>query len=163
MSVRLNYAEKWLTARMESLELQNRKEKTPVPRLDDEERAHLQVIKIYENHIKERMDSSHYWQTRYINDIADIIGKVRDISEKWKEVVARRTELQKLYELHEGEMRGWLTFKRERVARLAREEQNRVAATRLQSWWRGVMVRRCLGAFRNLKNTKKINCKSKKK
>lgn len=67
------------------------------------------------------------------------------------------------YKLHEGEIRAWLTFKKERAARLAREERLRKAATRIQAWWRGVMVRRALGSFRYLKNMKKIGSKAKKK
>lgn len=59
------------------------------------------------------------------------------------------------FNLHEGEMRAWLTFKRERAARLAREARNRNAATRVQSWWRGEMVRRGLGPFKFLRHVKK--------
>lgn len=58
------------------------------------------------------------------------------------------------YDLHTGEMRGWLTFKRERAARLAREEKIRLSAMRIQAWWRGVMVRRALGQFKFLRQTK---------
>lgn len=67
------------------------------------------------------------------------------------------------FALHEGEMRSWLTFKKERAARLAREERSRRAATRVQAWWRGVMVRRALGTFRYLRNVKKSAPKLKKK
>lgn len=67
------------------------------------------------------------------------------------------------FKLHEGEMRAWLTFKKERAARLAREERVRNAATRIQAWWRGVMVRRALGVFRYLRNVKKTMPKTKKK
>lgn len=67
------------------------------------------------------------------------------------------------HDLHEGEMRAWLSFKQLRAERLAREERARTSAIRLQSWWRGVMVRRALGPFRFLKNIKKPSAKSKKK
>lgn len=67
------------------------------------------------------------------------------------------------YDLHEGEMRAWLTFKKERAARLLREKRLRDSATRIQAWWRGVMVRRALGAFRHLRNAKKLPTKGKKK
>lgn len=67
------------------------------------------------------------------------------------------------YDLHEGEMRGWLNFKRERAARLAREEHQRLSAIRIQAWWRGVLVRRALGQFKYLRQTKKQPGKGKKK
>ena len=60
-------------------------------------------------------------------------------------------------------MRAWLTFKKERAARLAREDRLRKAATRIQAWWRGVMVRRALGTFRYLRNIKKSLPKTRKK
>lgn len=60
-------------------------------------------------------------------------------------------------------MRAWLTFKKERAARLLREERLRRAATRIQAWWRGLMVRRAIGSFRYLKNAKKFVPKTKKK
>jgi hypothetical protein len=67
------------------------------------------------------------------------------------------------FDLHAGEIRGWLTFKRERAVRIAREQRAIAAATQLQAWWRGVMVRKALGSFRYLKNLKKPPSKSKKK
>lgn len=66
------------------------------------------------------------------------------------------------FDLHAGEMRSWLTFKRERAARLAREERIRASATKIQAWWRGTMVRRGLGAFRFMRNLKKTPSKKKK-
>ncbi|CAK1548506.1 unnamed protein product [Leptosia nina] len=144
-NMQLNYVDKWLFARAESLDLEHRIELPPPPRVDFEKRVHEQVIKLYELQIKEREASLEYWRSRYNKDIADIKENVKLQCEKLKEAVDRRTELQKLYDLHEGEMRAWLTFKQERSARLAREERSRVAATRIQAWWRGVMVRRILG------------------
>ncbi|KAH9634078.1 hypothetical protein HF086_001280 [Spodoptera exigua] len=109
-NTRLCYAEKWLFARFESLELKLDVPRAPPPRTDHEQRVHEELLKAYELQIK--------------------------------------------YDLHEGEMRGWLTFKRERAARLEREERLRKSAMRIQAWWRGVMVRRALGQFKYLKNIK---------
>ncbi|XP_045510637.1 dynein regulatory complex protein 9-like [Colias croceus] len=162
-NMRLNYVEKWLFARGEALDLQHRVEITPAPSQDIEKRVHDQVVEAYELQTKEREDSLKYWQARYAIDTADINAKLINQCERLRDAVSRRTELQKLFDLHAGEMRAWLTFKRERAARLAREERSRVAATRIQAWWRGVMVRRCLGVFRQLKNTKKAPSKMKKK
>lgn len=41
-------------------------------------------------------------------------------------------------------MAAWLVYKKEKLRRLK-------AATRIQAWWRGVMVRRCLGPFKKQK------------
>lgn len=60
-------------------------------------------------------------------------------------------------------MRAWLTFKTERAARLAREDRIRLSAIKIQAWWRGVMVRKCFGPFRYLRNIKKSTTKTKKK
>ncbi|XP_038209543.1 dynein regulatory complex protein 9-like [Zerene cesonia] len=162
-NMRLSYVEKWLSARAEALDLQHRVEMKPAPSQDIEKHVHDQVVEAYKLQTKEREDSLFYWQARYAKDTADLTARLNNQCERLREAVCRRTELQKLFDLHEGEMRAWLTFKRERAARLAREERSRVAATRIQAWWRGVMVRRCLGVFRQLKNTKKTPSKLKRK
>ncbi|CAF4883305.1 unnamed protein product [Pieris macdunnoughi] len=162
-AMRLNYVDKWLLARAESVDLEHREEINIPPSTDCEKRVHQQVSKIYELQIKESQESLEYWKCRYIKDIVDINERLKTKSKKFKEAVDRRTELHKLYDLHAGEMRAWLSFKQERSARLAREERSRLAATRIQAWWRGVMVRRCIGVFKQLKNAKKPQTKVKKK
>ncbi|CAH0600448.1 unnamed protein product [Chrysodeixis includens] len=109
-NARLCYAEKWLFARFEALELRLNVPRPPPPRSDHEQRVHEELLKAF--------------------------------------------ELQIQYDLHAGEIRGWLTFKRERAARLAREQQLRASATHIQAWWRGIMVRKALGQFRYLRQTK---------
>ncbi|XP_075978673.1 dynein regulatory complex protein 9-like [Anticarsia gemmatalis] len=162
-NTRLCYAEKWLYARFESLELQHDKPRAPRPRTDHEDRVHSELLHAYELQIKEREDSLEYWRKRYDKDTADISVRVREKSEELRVARAKREELQNLYNLHEGEMRGWLTFKRERAARLAREEHLRQSAIRIQAWWRGVMVRKALGQFKYLRHSKKQPAKGKKK
>ncbi|KAM3966718.1 dynein regulatory complex protein 9 [Aphomia sociella] len=160
---RLCYAEKWVIARAESLELRLNVPRAPLPRADHEKRVHDELNRAFELQIKEREDSLEYWKDRYAKDIANISDRVSQKCEQLRVAISRHDELQKLYNLHEGEMRGWLTFKRERAARLARQERLNMAARRLQSWWRGIMVRRAFGQFRYLKSAKKSPSKGKKK
>ncbi|XP_050352440.1 dynein regulatory complex protein 9-like [Nymphalis io] len=158
-----DYVDKWLSARAESLELQTQTKITPAPRLEFEDCVHDELLRAFALQIKEREDLLEYWKSRYANDTADIESRLAEQCEKLRDTVKRRGELESLYKLHEGEMRAWLTFKKERGARLAREERLRRAATRIQAWWRGVMVRRALGTFRYLRNVKKTMPKNKKK
>ncbi|XP_026764673.2 dynein regulatory complex protein 9 [Galleria mellonella] len=160
---RLCYAEKWVIARAESLELQLNVPRPPLPRADYEQRVHDELVRAYELQIKEREDLLVYWKERYTRDIADICDRVSKKCEQLRIAIARHEELQNLYNLHEGEMRGWLTFKRERAARIALQERLNTAAKRIQSWWRGIMVRRALGQFRYLRSAKKSPSKGKKK
>ncbi|XP_022826966.1 IQ domain-containing protein G-like [Spodoptera litura] len=153
-NTRLCYAEKWLFARYESLELKLDVPRAPPPRTDHEQRVHEELLKAYELQIEEHEKSLEYWRHRYDIDIAEISSRSQKKLEQLLIATSKRTELQKLYDLHEGEMRGWLTFKQERAARLEREEKLRQSAMRIQAWWRGVMVRRALGQFKYLKNVK---------
>ncbi|XP_028159508.1 dynein regulatory complex protein 9-like [Ostrinia furnacalis] len=162
-NARLCYVEKWLFARAESLDMQLDETRAPAPRADHEHRVHDELAKAYELQIKEREDSLEYWRQRYVNDTNKMEDTLTKKREELRVALARRQELQKLYDLHAGEMRAWLTFKSERAARLAREERLATAARRIQAWWRGVMVRRAIGAFRYLKTIKKSPSKSKKK
>ncbi|XP_052737181.1 dynein regulatory complex protein 9-like [Bicyclus anynana] len=162
--IQFDYAERWLCARAESVDLQYQvRPVAPAPQPDHEHCVHNELLRAYNLQIKEREDLLQYWKTRYATDTADIDVKLRDKYEKVRVTVARREEMEKLYNAHEGEMRAWLTFKKERAARLAREAKLRTAATRIQAWWRGVMVRRGLGVYRHLRNIKKPGAKTKKK
>ncbi|XP_063394081.1 dynein regulatory complex protein 9-like [Cydia fagiglandana] len=162
-STRLRYADKWLSARAEAAETRWQRPFAPAPSPGHEERVHSELVKAFLLQIKEREEVSDYWRIRYSDDLAEINEKIANIRDVYMEAIKCREQLQNVYDLHEGEMRGWLTFKRERAARLAREDRLRRAATRAQSWWRGVMVRRALGPFKHLKNAKKQQPKSKKK
>ncbi|XP_061712064.1 dynein regulatory complex protein 9-like [Cydia pomonella] len=162
-STRLRYADKWLCGRAEAAEMRWQRTLAPAPSPCHEERVHSELVKAFHLQIKEREELFDYWRIRYSDDLAKINEKLANIRDVYMEAIKCREQLQNLYDLHEGEMRGWLTFKRERAARLAREERLRCAATRAQSWWRGVMVRRALGPFKHLKNAKKQQPKTKKK
>ncbi|XP_026484996.2 dynein regulatory complex protein 9-like [Vanessa tameamea] len=161
--LQFNYVDKWSSARAESVELQTQTKITPAPRLEFEDCVHDELLRAYTLQIKEREELLEYWKSRYANDTVDIESRLTEQCEKLRVTVKRRGELESLYKLHEGEMRAWLTFKKERAARLAREDRLRRAATRVQAWWRGVMVRRAIGTFRYLRNVKKNMPKSKKK
>ncbi|KAL4704838.1 hypothetical protein ACJJTC_001313 [Scirpophaga incertulas] len=163
-NARLNYIDKWLFARHESLQMKlELKPPASLPRLDHEVRVHEELVKAYELQIQEREKMVAHWKQRYSVDIAGIETRLTQKCEQLRVAVTKHEELQSLYNLHEGEMRAWLTFKRERAARIAREQRLNAAAKSLQAWWRGVMVRRALGEFRYLKNLKKAPTKSKKK
>ncbi|CAK1599889.1 unnamed protein product [Parnassius mnemosyne] len=161
--VRLCFAEKYMYATAEVLELQYQIKPSPLPRPDHEQRVHTEILQAYEFQIKEREELLEYWKIKHNDDTTKIREQVIEQREKLRVTIARREELQKLFSYHAGEMRAWSTFKRERAARLAREERSRAAATRIQAWWRGLMVRRALGSFKHLKNTKKAVVKNKKK
>ncbi|CAG9782972.1 unnamed protein product [Diatraea saccharalis] len=162
-NARLCYVDKWLFARHESLEMQwNLEPRAPAPSLNHENRVHAELVRAYELQIEERECTLQYWKQKYLDDTANINERLTNKCEQLRQVVAKREELQKLFDLHAGEMRAWLTFKSERAARLAREKLRKDAATRLQAWWRGIMVRRALGSFRHLKNLKKTPTKKKK-
>ncbi|XP_068629101.1 dynein regulatory complex protein 9-like [Battus philenor] len=162
-TTQLSYAEKYVSATAEALELRFQVKPISLPREDHEQRTHNEIIRIYNLQTEEREELFKYWKTKYHDDIINITDQVKSQREKLLLTVTRRLELQKLFDYHAGEIRAWLTFKSERAARLARVERAKVAATKIQSWWRGLMVRRALGAFRHLRNSKKISTKNKKK
>ncbi|CAB3248427.1 unnamed protein product [Arctia plantaginis] len=120
-------------------------------------------VAVLRDKMSEREECLEYWRQRYDTDTVAMTITVQKKCEELKLATVKRMELQKLYDLHEGEMRGWLNFKRERAARLAREEHQRLSAIRIQAWWRGVLVRKALGQFKYLRQTKKQPGKGKKK
>lgn len=67
------------------------------------------------------------------------------------------------YNQHKHEIKEYLKLKEIRHQEEERLRRNNLAATRLQAWWRGVMVRRCLGKFSKKKGGKKDKDKKKGK
>ncbi|KAJ2946366.1 hypothetical protein O0L34_g12404 [Tuta absoluta] len=164
-NIRLRYAELWLGARLEAQELKFQMESKParLPRADHEQRVHEEICKAVELQIQEHEKAIEYWNVRYAEDIVSINERLAEKQKQLAVTTAKREDLQSLYDLHEGEMRAWISFKELRAARIAKEEHIRNSATRIQAWWRGNMVRKALGPFKYLRNIKKSPSKSKKK
>ncbi|GBP22991.1 hypothetical protein EVAR_15665_1 [Eumeta japonica] len=152
--MRLLYADKWLKAKRDVYEQHVPHMHISIIQLNNEKRIHKEIARIYEIAIKEKEDAVEYWHKRFANDITYMKKNIAVKREDLQNTITKCGELQQLFNLHAGEMNAWLTFKRERAARRAREERARISATLIQAWWRGVMVRRALGAFRYLRHRK---------
>lgn len=67
------------------------------------------------------------------------------------------------FDQHQQEIDDYLQYRKEKEEKEAHEMFLNMTATRIQAWWRGTMVRRCLGPFRKKKGGKGKDAKGKGK
>ncbi|KAK5647132.1 hypothetical protein RI129_005596 [Pyrocoelia pectoralis] len=85
---------------------------------------------------------------RYDTEIEARDTEIQLLKEKREEQVIRIEELLEIYEQRLAEVNAYMAVKEKR--RLAEEyKMKRLrACIRIQAWWRGEMVRKCLGPFK---------------
>ncbi|KAG8231073.1 hypothetical protein J437_LFUL010699 [Ladona fulva] len=126
-------------------------------------------LKINENVIEHLTDSCDklsrnidYWKEKYDTDMANIEDRILSLKHFKQQQLKKLNELEEVYNAHQKEMDEFLNMKEERRRKEEKEALEHANAVLIQSWWRGLMVRRCLGQFRRRKKAVK-DTKAKKK
>lgn len=91
------------------------------------------------------------WSNAYEEEIDRRDIEIYDIKTKREDLAEQFEELQKQYEERQKAIEEWLKYKNQKRKEEAELLKCEIAATRIQAWWRGVMVRRCLGIYRKKK------------
>ncbi|XP_065218250.1 dynein regulatory complex protein 9 [Planococcus citri] len=168
----LEFNEELLRVQMEENELkcvlEEKKLEEEIIRIDDgfklEEKVHEEVLFYYDNEIKRVNELIAYWKDRN-KDIEERKLLLKSLLDSQRE---QHEELQfyvSLFKSRESEIQEYLDDKDRRRKEKEYEIYLNTMATKIQSWWRGVMVRRCLGPFKHLlkiKNAKKRKMSLKK-
>ncbi|XP_013389492.1 IQ domain-containing protein G-like [Lingula anatina] len=132
-------------------------------KIDEETRVNAEVESFLQTHQKILSQKVEYWMEKYEKDVDDMQIKLKVLEDAEKKDLARIAELKKLYEEYEQvvvEDR----IDKEKARRKAQQEEIELKnATKLQAWWRGVMVRRGLGPYSKKKKKGKKGKKSGKK
>lgn len=132
--------------------------------IDCENRINLEICKFLEETTNTHNDNIEKWMTDYDKELERYEGELFEVKvdrEKWETEFGL---LKKEYESRCEEMTRWLEFKEEMKKQLELELLRAAVATKIQAWWRGIMVRRHLGPYRKKKKGKKDkNKKGKKK
>lgn len=95
------------------------------------------------------------WQARYIADTTDYDAKIRSTNEQIADVEAKTAAIRRRGEEYQAHIDAYREHQRQMAERRRYEEMLCGQATRIQAWWRGVMVRRQLGPYKPKKKGKK--------
>ncbi|GJQ67175.1 hypothetical protein Trydic_g8086 [Trypoxylus dichotomus] len=119
-----------------------------------ENRINLE-IESYINEMDETYRNSiEMWIERYDKDLETKEIDIQCLKEKREEQMTRLEAMSKLYETHKQEIEVYLVQKEERRKQAELLQKLNAAATKIQSWWRGIMFRRGLGPYRKKKGKK---------
>lgn len=97
------------------------------------------------------------WKIKYEYDLAAISAKISDLQEQRERQQEKTAQLIKTYIKRQEEIDSYQDYKKEQEKKRLEKERKDGAATKIQAWWRGTMVRRGFGKY------KKKDKKSKKK
>ncbi|EFA12916.2 dynein regulatory complex protein 9 [Tribolium castaneum] len=167
----LKYTQKWQTSRQEqnSLTLE-RKENAYVSvivgmdnKIQLEQVCHEDIERYYTLAKDDGLDEIQRWMDKYDQEYEEQEMKILKIKHNTQTVVEKKEKLQSLYEVREIEMADWLEYKRMKKEQEEEEALREWAATKIQAWWRLVMVRKKLGPFRKKKKGQKDKRKKSKR
>ncbi|XP_038049924.1 dynein regulatory complex protein 9-like [Patiria miniata] len=123
-------------------------------KIDEEIRVNQEIeqyLKAHQSELEEKVD---YWMEKYDKDVDQKTHQLEVLKASKASDLARLQELTKLYAEYEQvvvEDR----IDKEKIRRLQEQELEELKSTvKLQSWWRGIMVRRQLGPYSKKKKKK---------
>ncbi|PSN47746.1 hypothetical protein C0J52_04617 [Blattella germanica] len=160
--LKYKYVSHWETAREEQNTIRlSESEETCETKLTDlrnhidlESRCHVEVEAYLKLAISSLEDDIEKWMTRYDNELEDRSDEIQRLRAKRAEHYTELEELALTYQHHQNEIDAYLAHKEKKEAEAAHEEFINRMATKIQAWWRGVMVRRGLGPYRKKKKGK---------
>ncbi|XP_053478456.1 dynein regulatory complex protein 9 [Ictalurus furcatus] len=150
-----SYIEKQLEDEIETLK----------KKLTEEEKAHGELEAFFKNSQTSLEENLEYWMERYDRDTEDKQRELNTIKTNMSNTRAQLQDLAKKYRECERVITEDRQEKEKLRKQLEKEQLERKAAIKIQSWWRGTMVRKGLGPFKKGKKSKqkKDGKKGKKK
>ncbi|KAK2848421.1 hypothetical protein Q7C36_010103 [Tachysurus vachellii] len=129
----------------------------------DEEKANKELEVFLKNTQASLEKQLDYWMERYDNDTEDKQRELTTVKTNKSNNLAQLQDLAKKYQDCEQVIIEDRQEKEEQRKQLEREQLQRKAAIKIQSWWRGTLVRKCLGPFKKPKKPKQKKDKKGKK
>ncbi|GAB0088118.1 hypothetical protein DMENIID0001_024980 [Sergentomyia squamirostris] len=124
----------------------------------------MSEMNVFNRHQTEKLENmTQYWIERYNRELVELDEKLRLAKISIESLQMCIRDMQDSFNEHQEEIDEYLEQKRlEDEAR--RLEQNKWdSAVKIQAWWRGTLVRNCLGPYRKKKKGKKGKAAKKKK
>ncbi|XP_041733171.1 dynein regulatory complex protein 9 [Coregonus clupeaformis] len=132
-------------------------------RLEEERRVHMEMETFLKEHQTSLGEKLEVWMERYERDMEDKQQELNSLRNNKANNLSQLQELAKKYRDSEQVVIEDRLEKEARRRQLEMEHMERDAATKIQSWWRGTLVRRGLGPFKKGKKPKSKEGKKGKK
>ncbi|XP_046971605.1 dynein regulatory complex protein 9-like [Vanessa cardui] len=118
---------------------------------DQEQRVHTEIELLNNIRISEVLVEVEHWMAKYDKDIERMDLKVQLKKNDYEAICDRKLELEETLVKHEESINSWKKFNEEREADRQYREKMFNAATTVQAWWRGFLVRQQLGPYKIVK------------
>lgn len=166
----INMVNKWENARQEQVDaVFNHELKNLHQSRDDyEEKTERELIVIneimafYRAKCTKLEESIKSWQRRYENERKELDDHIKHTEETIEDVKSKHELIRSWYEKRETFIEEYYIEQKKLEEIRKIEDGQRRAAVRIQSWWRGTMVRKQLGPYRPKKKSKKPKTGKKK-
>ncbi|XP_070997938.1 dynein regulatory complex protein 9 isoform X2 [Oncorhynchus clarkii lewisi] len=132
-------------------------------RLEEERRVHMEMETFLKEHQTSLGEKLEVWMERYERDMEDKQQELNSLRNNKANNLSGLQELAKKYRDSEQVVIEDRMEKEALRRKLEKEHMERDAATKIQSWWRGTLVRRGLGPYKKGKKPKEGKKGKKKK
>ncbi|KAL1513384.1 hypothetical protein ABEB36_002803 [Hypothenemus hampei] len=164
-----NYVQAWQNAKMEmniskinsTTGQVHNSIKTKQTEYENEERIHLEIQNIFHEFELDIQKQIVHWKLKHEREVQILENKIKKIKEA-KDAQQEQTEqMIKKYIQRKDEMTAYEAYKLEQEKKRLENERKNKAATKIQAWWRGVMVRKGFGKYKKKKDRKNKKQKTK--
>ncbi|XP_076254883.1 dynein regulatory complex protein 9-like [Rhynchophorus ferrugineus] len=165
-----NYIEQWNKARTEIHDYEIQSEESNImvninKKKQDflkEQRVHQEIRNIFNEFELDMQQEIKGWKIKYDHDLQKINEKIKCLKVKKDQQQNCIISLNKQYTNRQKSIDDYKAYKvKKEIENMEKEKRNK-AATKIQAWWRGVMVRKGFGKYkkkRDKKNKKKTDKK----
>lgn len=103
------------------------------------------------------------WTERYNYEVTTLDSEISKIKEEILEIKLKHGVMEEAYLIRQEDIDEYLTEKNIRDEAIALTERQWDSAVKIQSWWKGIMVRKGLGPYRRKKGKSAKKAKKSKK
>ncbi|XP_059621193.1 dynein regulatory complex protein 9 [Phlebotomus argentipes] len=133
-------------------------------RKSNQEERIMSEMDVFSHHQIDKLESmTQFWIERYNRELVELDEKLRLARIQIESLQMCIRDMQDSYNGHQEEIDEYLEQKRLEDEARRLEQKKWDSAVRIQAWWRGTMVRNCLGPYRKKKKGKKGKAAKKKK
>ncbi|KAI5754874.1 hypothetical protein M8J77_012240 [Diaphorina citri] len=156
--IQVNYYSKWYQAKTEqNVYLINKKQAQhqqnildTTQHIEQEHRVANEIMNFLRKSVQDLNDQLDWWKQKYENDLEQKEIKLKVVTLERDQQLEKLEELTRVYNERKAEIEDYEAIKAEIKRQQDFENYQNQMATKIQAWWRGVMVRRHLGPFKDL-------------
>uniref|UniRef100_A0A8D8Z4G5 Dynein regulatory complex protein 9 n=1 Tax=Cacopsylla melanoneura TaxID=428564 RepID=A0A8D8Z4G5_9HEMI len=118
--------------------------------IEQEHRVANEIINFLRKSVQDLNDQLDWWKQKYETDLEEKQEKLNMVTLERDQQLNKLQQLTKMYNERKAEIEEYDAIKAEIKRKQDFETYQNKMATKIQAWWRGIMVRRHLGQFKDL-------------